>query len=111
VALARKLLVALWKYVTAGVVNGYMVIVLFDATATARDGVALYQHVRVVLSDEGREGREPIACFDTRISTNSGPACCRITKPTHRLRFVLGRLWPEALEGLPPRSPRPPNSN
>jgi hypothetical protein len=61
VALARKLLVALRKYVTTGVVNGYMVIVLFDATATARDGVALYQHVHVVLSDEGREGREPIA--------------------------------------------------
>jgi hypothetical protein len=39
VALARKLLVALWKYVTPGVVNGDMVIVLFDATATARDGV------------------------------------------------------------------------
>jgi hypothetical protein len=31
VALARKLLVALWKYVTAGVVNDDMVIVLFDA--------------------------------------------------------------------------------
>ena len=102
-ALARKLLVALWKYVTAGVVNGYMVIVLFDATATARDGVALYQHVHVVLSDEGREGREPIALL--RHQGFRRILDPRVAESLSRLigyDSYLAGFAPEALERLPP---------
>ena len=66
VALARKLLVALWKYVTAGVVNGDMVIVLFDATATARDGVPYNNTYTWYFQMKDAKVVSRSLCFDTR---------------------------------------------
>jgi hypothetical protein len=66
VALARKLLVALWKYVTAGVVNDDMVIVLFDAAPTARDSVPYNNTYTWYFQMKDAKVVSQSLCFDTR---------------------------------------------
>ena len=65
VALARKLLVALWKYVT-GVVNDDMVIVLFDAAPTARDSVPYNNTYTWYFQMKDAKVVSQSLCFDTR---------------------------------------------